>query len=328
MMKFNIASSAFRIGFLLIASFGLSIASAQTTYPNRSIQTIMPLQAGSGVDLLFRPIAQKMGENLGQAITIENIPGGAGLIGTAKVAQSPAEGYVLGAFNDSILTMLPNLYKKVDYDPVQSFVPISELAAITFVLVANPSFPGNTAADLVRIAKEMPGKIDYASGGNGSPQHIGMEIFRQYTGAPIVHIPYRGAAAAVTDVMAGQVPVMISALSVVLPHIRAGKLKVLGIASKTRSPLLPNAPTINESVKGYEFSTWGALLAPKGTPPAVIDKLNESLATALKDPKLREQLISQGFELAPLGPDHLKTMIAQGLVRMKKVIKDGGIQPD
>ena len=312
----------------LLCIVSASVANAQGTYPKRTIQTIMPLQAGSGVNILFRPIAQKMSENLGQAVTIENIPGGAGLIGTAKVAQSPAEGYALGVFNDSILTMLPNLYKKIDYDPVQSFSPISELAAITFVLVANPAFPGNTAADLVRIAKEKPGKIDYASGGNGSPQHIGMEIFRQYTGAPIVHIPYRGAAAAVTDVMAGQVPVMISALSVVLPHIRAGKLKVLGVASKTRSPLLPNTPTIDESVKGYEFSTWGALLAPKGTPPAVIDKLNESLATALKDPKLREQLIAQGFEFVPLGSDHLKTMIAQGLVKMKKVIKDGGIQPD
>ena len=312
----------------LLCVLSVQIANAQSVYPNRTIQTIMPLQAGSGVDLLFRPIAQKMGENLGQAITIENIPGGAGLIGTGKVVQSPAEGYVLGVFNDSILTMLPNLYKKIDYDPTQSFVPISELAAITFVLVANPSFPGNSAADLVRIAKERPGKIDYASGGNGSPQHIGMEIFRQYTGVPLVHIPYRGAAAAVTDVMAGQVPVMMSALSVVLPHIRAGKLKVLGVASKTRSPLLPNTPTIDESVKGYEFSTWGALLAPKGTPPAVIDKLNESLATALKDSKLREQLIAQGFEIAPLGPDHLKNMIAQGLIKMKKVIKDGGIQPD
>lgn len=313
---------------LSISLTSITTANAQTSYPNRTIQTIMPLQAGSGVDILMRPIAQKMGENLGQAITIENIPGGAGLIGTAKVAQSPADGYVLGAFNDSILTMLPNLYKKIDYDPVQSFAPISEVAAITFVMVANPSFPGNTAADLVRISKENPGKIDYASGGNGSPQHIGMEIFRQYTGAPLVHIPYRGAAAAVTDVMAGQVPVMISALSVVLPHIKAGKLKVLGVASKTRSPLLPNVPTINESVKGYEFSTWGALLAPRGTPAATIEKLNESLATALKDQKLREQLIQQGFEFVPLGPDHLKDMIAQGLVKMKKVIKDGGIQPD
>ena len=246
---------------LLLASIVVLLchlsAQAQSPYPSRTIQMVMPLQAGSGVDILMRPIAQKMSESLGQAITIENIPGGAGLIGAAKVAQANPEGYALGAFNDSILTMLPNLYKKVDYDPVQSFTPISEVAAITFVMVANPSFPGNTAADLVRIAKENPGKIDYASGGNGSPQHIGMEIFRQYTGAPIVHIPYRGAAAAVTDVMAGQVPVMISALSVVLPHIRAGKLKVLGVTSKTRSPLLPNSPTVNESVKGYDFSTWG-----------------------------------------------------------------------
>lgn len=318
----------FNLFSCLLFVFSIQIVNAQGAYPNRTIQTIMPLQAGSGVDILMRPIVQRMGENLGQAVTIENLPGGAGLIGATKVAQSSSDGYVLGAFNDSILTMLPNLYKKIDYDPVQSFIPISEVAAITFVLVANPSFPGNTAADLVRIAKEKPGKIDYASGGNGSPQYIGMEIFRQYTGAPIVHIPYRGAAAAVTDVMAGQVPVMISALSVVLPHIRAGKLKVLGVASKTRSPLLPNTPTINESVKGYEFSTWGALLAPKGTPPAVIEKLNESLATALKDQKLREQLIQQGFEFVPLGPDHLKDMIAQGLAKMKKVIKDGGIQAD
>ena len=314
------------VTFIELLFFGL--ANAQSSYPNRTIQTIMPLQAGSGVDILMRPITQKMGENLGQAITIENIPGGGGLIGATKVAQSPADGYVLGAFNDSILTMLPNLYKKIDYDPIQSFTPISEVAAITFVMVANPSFPGNTAADLVRIAKEKPGKIDYASGGNGSPQHIGIEIFRQYTGAPIVHIPYRGAAAAVTDVMAGQVPVMISALSVVLPHIRAGKLKVLGVASKIRSPLLPNVPTINESIKGYKFSTWGALLAPKGISPAIIEKLNESLAIALKDPKLREQLIQQGFEFVPLGQEHLKEMISQGLVKMKKVIKDGGIQPD
>ncbi|MBU3604771.1 tripartite tricarboxylate transporter substrate binding protein [Polynucleobacter sp. AP-Kaivos-20-H2] len=325
-MQFKPAFVAFLISICPI--FWAGSASSQSNYPYRTIQTIMPLQAGSGVDILMRPIAQKMGESLGQVITIENIPGGAGLIGAAKVAQSPADGYVLGAFNDSILTMVPNLYKKIDYDPIQSFSPISEVAAITFVLVANPTFPGNTAADLVRIAKERPGRIDYASGGNGSPQHIGMEIFRQYTGAPIVHIPYRGAAAAVTDVMAGQVPVMISALSVVLPHIRAGKLKALGVASKTRSPLLPNTPTINESVKGYEFSTWGALLAPKGTSPAIIEKLNESLATALRDPKLREQLIQQGFEFVPLGQDHLKEMIAQGLVKMKKVIKDGGIQPD
>jgi tripartite-type tricarboxylate transporter receptor subunit TctC len=317
---------------LLLASIATLLChvsvQAQSPYPSRTIQMVMPLQAGSGVDILMRPIAQKMSESLGQAITIENIPGGAGLIGASKVAQANPEGYVLGAFNDSILTMVPNLYKKIDYDPIQSFAPVSEVAAITFVLVANPSFPGNTAADLVRIAKEKPGKIDYASGGNGSPQQIGMEIFRQYTGAPLVHIPYRGAAAAVTDVMGGQIPVMISALSVVLPHIRAGKLKVLGVASKVRSPLLPNIPTIGESVKGYEFSTWGAIVAPKGTSPAIVAKLNDALAIALSDQKLREQLIQQGFEIAPLGPDHLKEMISRGLANMKKVIKDGGIQSD
>ena len=165
--KMQTKSFFLTLALLLANLLSVNTVSAQSNYPNRTIQTIMPLQAGSGVDILMRPIAQKMGESLGQAITIENIPGGAGIIGAAKVAQSPADGYVLGVFNDSILTMLPNLYKKIDYDPIQSFSPISEVAAITFVLVANPSFPGNTAADLVRIAKEKPGKIDYASGGNG-----------------------------------------------------------------------------------------------------------------------------------------------------------------
>jgi tripartite-type tricarboxylate transporter receptor subunit TctC len=314
--------------FYLIGLLYSANVFAQQTYPSRNIQMIMPLQAGSGVDILMRPIVQRMGENLNQAIVIENIPGGAGLIGATKVAQSPSEGYVLGAFNDSILTMVPNLYPKVEYDPITSFVPISQVASITFVMVANPSFSANTAADLVRIAKANPGKIDYASGGNGSPQHIGMEMFRQLSGAPLVHIPYRGAAAAVTDVMAGQVPVMISALSVVLPHIKSGKLKVLGVASKKRSSLLPNAPTIDESVRGYEFSTWGAIVAPKGTPSAVVSKINDSLATALKDPKLREQLTQQGFEISQIGSENLKEVTMQGLVRMKRVIKEGGIEPN
>ena len=317
-----------QIALACSATCFIGSANAQANYPSKPINLIVPYGAGGSADSRSRQLAQKMSLILKQPIVVDNKPGAGGNIGTEFIARSAPDGYTIGGYNDSILTMLPNLYKKIDYDPIQSFVPVSEVAAITFVMVANPAFPGNTAADLVRIAKENPGKIDYASGGNGSPQHIGMEIFRQYTGAPIVHIPYRGAAAAVTDVMAGQVPVMMSALSVVLPHIRSGKLKVLGVASKTRSPLLPNTPTINESIKGYEFSTWGALLAPKGTPPAAIDKLNESLAVALKDQKLREQLIQQGFEFVPLGPDHLKEMIAQGLVKMKKVIKDGGIQPD
>jgi tripartite-type tricarboxylate transporter receptor subunit TctC len=311
---------------LILFFFHFSIQAQN--YPNKTIQIVMPLQAGSGVDLLMRPVALKMSEFLGQGLPIENIPGSAGLIGANKVALANSDGYTLGAFNDSILTMLPNLYKKVDYDPLTSFIPISQVASITFVMVANPSFPANNAAELVRLAKEKPGKIDYASGGNGSPQHIGMEIFKQLTGAPIVHIPYRGATAATTDVMSGQIPVMISALSVVLPHIKSGKLKVLGIASKTRSPLLPNVPTIGESIKGYEFSTWGALVAPKNTNPAVINKINEALAFSMRDPKLREQLIQQGFEPSTLGSENLREQIILGLARMKRIIQDGRVQAD
>jgi tripartite-type tricarboxylate transporter receptor subunit TctC len=313
---------------LLVTSIFSSLVFAQTNYPNRTVQITMPLQAGSAVDVLMRPFSQKMSEVLGQSLIIENITGGAGLIGANKVAQATPDGYVLGAFNDSILNMVPNLYKKVDYDPLTSFTGVSQIAGITFVLVANPNFKPNNIKQLIEYAKANPGKLDYASGGNGSPQHIGMEMLRQMTGAPLVHIPYKGAAAPVTDVMAGQVPIMISALAVVLPHIKAGKLKAIAITSSKRSLLLPDVPTVAETVPGYELMAWAALVAPKGTPSEVITKLNDAVTQVLKDPKVKEQIIAQGFELVPTGQAAFNQANKDGFNRMRKIIKDGGISLD
>ncbi len=313
---------------LLVTSIFSSLVFAQTNYPNRTVQITMPLQAGSAVDVLMRPFSQKMSEVLGQSLIIENITGGAGLIGANKVAQASPDGYVLGAFNDSILNMVPNLYKKVDYDPLTSFTGVSQIAGITFVLVANPNFKPNNIKQLIEYAKANPGKLDYASGGNGSPQHIGMEMLRQMTGAPLVHIPYKGAAAPVTDVMAGQVPIMISALVVVLPHIKAGKLKAIAITSSKRSLLLPDVPTVAETVPGYELMAWAALVAPKGTPSEVITKLNDAITQVLKDPKVKEQIIAQGFELVPTGQAAFNQANKDGFNRMRKIIKDGGISLD
>ena len=313
---------------LLVTSIFSSLVFAQTNYPNRTVQITMPLQAGSAVDVLMRPFSQKMSEVLGQSLIIENITGGAGLIGANKVAQATPDGYVLGAFNDSILNMVPNLYKKVDYDPLTSFTGVSQIAGITFVLVANPNFKPNNIKQLIEYAKANPGKLDYASGGNGSPQHIGMEMLRQMTGAPLVHIPYKGAAAPVTDVMAGQVPIMISALAVVLPHIKAGKLKAIAITSSKRSLLLPDVPTVAETVPGYELMAWAALVAPKGTPSEVVTKLNDAITQVLKDPKVKEQIIAQGFELVPTGQAAFNQANKDGFNRMRKIIKDGGISLD
>ena len=313
---------------LLTSSILSGMVFAQSNYPNHTIQVTMPLQAGSAVDVLMRPFSQKMSEVLGQSMIIENITGGAGLIGANKVAQANPDGYVLGAFNDSILNMVPNLYKKVDYDPLTSFTGISQIAGITFVLVANPNFKPNNIKQLIEYAKANPGKLDYASGGNGSPQHIGMEMLRQMTGAPLVHIPYKGAAAPVTDVMAGQVPMMISALAVVLPHIKAGKLKAIAITSSKRSLLLPDVPTVAETVPGYELMAWAALVAPKGTPNDVINKLNDAITQVLKDPKMKEQIIAQGFELVPTGQAAYNQANKDGFNRMRKIIKDGGISLD
>lgn len=313
---------------LYVTSIFSGIAFAQPSYPNRTVQITMPLQAGSAVDVLMRPFSQKMSEVLGQSLIIENITGGAGLIGANKVAQATPDGYVLGAFNDSILNMVPNLYKKVDYDPLTSFTGVSQIAGITFVLVANPNFKPNNIKQLIEYAKANPGKLDYASGGNGSPQHIGMEMLRQMTGAPLVHIPYKGAAAPVTDVMAGQVPMMISALAVVLPHIKAGKLKAIAITSSKRSLLLPDVPTVAETVPGYELMAWAALVAPKGTPNEVITKLNDAITQVLKDPKMKEQIVAQGFELVPTGQAAFNQANKDGFNRMRKIIKDGGISLD
>ena len=313
---------------LLTSSILSGMVFAQSNYPNHTIQVTMPLQAGSAVDVLMRPFSQKMSEVLGQSMIIENITGGAGLIGANKVAQANPDGYVLGAFNDSILNMVPNLYKKVDYDPLTSFTGISQIAGITFVLVANPNFKPNNIKQLIEYAKANPGKLDYASGGNGSPQHIGMEMLRQMTGAPLVHIPYKGAAAPVTDVMAGQVPMMISALAVVLPHIKAGKLKAIAITSSKRSLLLPDVPTVAETVPGYELMAWAALVAPKGTPNDVINKLNDAITQVLKDPKMKEQIIAQGFELVPTGQAAYNQANKDGFNRMRKIIKNGGISLD
>ena len=333
MQNNNLRSKSSLLKKLLLVNVVLSCifsgaVMAQSNYPNRTIQITMPLQAGSAVDVLMRPFAQKISESLGQPLIIENITGGAGLIGANKVAQATPDGYVIGAFNDSILNMVPNLYKKVDYDPLTSFTGISQIAGITFVLVANPNFKPNTIKQLVEYAKANPGKLDYASGGNGSPQHIGMEMLRQMTGAPLVHIPYKGAAAPVTDVMAGQVPIMISALAVVLPHIKAGKLKAIAITSSKRSQLLPDVPTVAETVPGYELMAWAALVAPKGTPNEVVNKINDAITQVLKDPKVKEQIIAQGFELVPTGQAAFNKANNDGFYRMRKIIKDGGITLD
>ena len=313
----------------LVLSFSLAcpLAALGQVYPARPINMIVPLQAGSGVDTILRTVANKMAESLGQQIVVENLPGAAGVIGAERLTKAAPDGYTLGGLNDGLLTMLPNLQPKLPYDPLNSFDPVSLIAGITWVLVANPTVPVQSVRELVALAKAQPGKIDYSSGGNGSPQHVAMEAFKAATGVYMTHIPYRGATQSAMDVMSGQIPVTFSALSIVLSHIKAGKMRALGVGDPKRSPLLPDVPTIAEAgVPGFEFATWGSIVVPKGTPKPIIDRLNAEAVRAINHPEVRERLSNQG--LVPIGstPEALTAAIRSGLDKMSKVVKNAGMK--
>jgi tripartite-type tricarboxylate transporter receptor subunit TctC len=312
----------------LVAAVALCAAApaGAQTYPTKSILMIMPLQAGSSVDVGMRIVAQKMAENIGQQIVIDNQPGAAGLIGTERFMRSAPDGYTLATLNDSILTMIPNLYKKVAYDPLRSFAPVSLVAGNTWLLVTHPSLPVKSARELVVLARAHPGEINYASGGNGSPQHIAMEMFEAATGAKMTHVPYKGTTQATLDVISGQIPVMFSATSLVIEQIRDGKIRALAGGGAKRLALLPAVPTIAESgVPGFDFTTWMAILAPLNTRKEIIARLNAEIAKALSVPDVKERLVAIGFELEGSSPEKLAAVIKARLEQMQKIIKDAGI---
>jgi tripartite-type tricarboxylate transporter receptor subunit TctC len=286
---------------------------------------VMPLQAGSAVDAMIRIVAQKMGDDMGRPIVIENQPGAAGVIGAERVKRAPPDGYTLGALNDSILTMIPNI-RPVPYDPLKDYVPVSVVAGITWVLVANNDLPVKTVPELIAYAKARPGRLDYSSGGIGSPQHVAMEAFKAATGIYVVHIPYRGATQAALDVISNQVQIHFSAVSIVLPHILAGRMRALGVPSASRSPLLPNVPTMAESgVKGFEWQTWASIVAPLGTPQPIVERLGAEVVKAVNAPEVRDKLIAQGLEPIGSPPEKVTQWTQDGLKRMSAIVKRAGI---
>jgi tripartite-type tricarboxylate transporter receptor subunit TctC len=313
------------IGAALLAA---ALPVAAQDYPTKPILMVMPLQAGSAVDVMMRIVAQKMGDNMGRQIVVENQPGAAGMIGAERVKRAAPDGYTLGILNDSILTMIPNI-RQVPYDPLKDFVPISVVAGITWVMVANNDLPAKTLPEFVALAKSRPGKIDYSSGGVGSPQHVAMEAFKAATGIYVVHIPYRGATQAALDVISNQVQVHFSAVSIVQPHIRAGKMRALAVPSPSRSPLLPDVPTMTEAgVQGFEWRTWASLVVPVGTPKPIVDRLAAETVKAVNAPDVREKLIGQGFEPVGSPPEVVTQWTQAGLVRMREIVKRAEIKGD
>jgi len=293
------------------------------------VHLIVPFSAGSAVDTLARIPGQKLSELWGQQVVVDNRVGANGTIGTEAAAKAPADGYTLVLANDAGLATSPALYPKLPYDPLRDFAPIALAASIPMVLVVNSSFPASSVKELVSQARANPGKINYASGGNGSAQHLPMEMFKLAEGIDLVHVPYKGLGPAFNDVVAGQIPVMFAGMSNVFPHVKSGRIRALAIGSAKRSAAMPELPTMQEAgVAGFDYAAWAGFLAPAGTPQAIIAKVNSDLVRVLGASEVREKLVALGFEVSPGTPQEFGAKIEREMAKVAKVVKEAGIRAD
>lgn len=300
-------------------------AHAQANYPTQPIRMIVPLAAASAVDVAARIVTQKMSENMGQQIVILNQPGASGMIGAEQLARATPDGYTIGGFNDSIMTMVPNL-QPVKWDILKDFEPISLVATVEWGLIAYPQSGFKSAADLIAAAKAAPGKIDYGSGGLGSPQHLAMELFAANAGIKLTHVPYRGATQAATDVAAGQIPVAFQGLGTVMSLVQGGQVKLIGVTTQKRLAQFPDVPTVSDSgLPGFLFNSWFAMLAPAGTPAPIIARLNEEVRKALADPEVQHRLEEQGLVMRGSSPEELRNLTRDQFAKYAKLIQDAGI---
>jgi tripartite-type tricarboxylate transporter receptor subunit TctC len=326
----DVLRAAFAAGSLLFAFGPPKLAVAQSAvpvraYPVKPVKIVIPLGPGNSVEIATRMVADKLSVALGQPFVIEPQPGASGQIGTERVARASADGYTLLAANDGIITMLPNLQTNVPYDPVRDFVPITQMMGIPFVLVAHPSVPASTAKELIQLARSQPGKLDFSSGGNGSAQHLAMEMFMGLTGTSLTHVPYKGAPQAAMDVVAGQIPVAFAGVPIVASLIKEGKLRALGVAGDQRLALLPDTPTLKEQGIPFRFVAWGGLFAPAGTPKDIVARLNAEAVKALNSPDVKQRMAGFGFETYATSPEKFGETITSDLARIGKAIKDAGI---
>ena len=312
--------------FALTLTLTAAAAAAQD-YPSKPIRFIVPFPPGGGNDTMARTVGQKLTEAFGQQVVIDNRAGAGGIIGADMAAHSAPDGYTLFLGGVGSHGTNPNLNAKLPYDPVRDFAPISLIASAPMVVVVHPSVPAKSLGELIKLAKAKPGTLNFASNGTGGSSHLAAELFKMMAGVDIVHVPYKGLAPALIDLLSGQVQLMFSSTVAIIPQVRSGKLRALATTGARRLPALPDIPTAAEAgVAGCETGSWYGVLAPAGTPRAIIDKLNREIVKITQMPDVRERLAAEGAEPAGNSPEEFAAYIKRELARWNKVIKQARIR--
>ena len=306
-------------------------ASAQNaaSYPNRPIRLVVPFTPGGSSDVLARSIGHKLSEAWGQPVVIDNVPGAGGAIGADKVAKASADGYTLLMGHIGTLAVNPSLYPKLPYDPIKSFAPVAWVARVPNVLVVHPSVPAKNVAELVALAKAKPGQLNYGSGGNGSAANLATEYFKLQTGTSLLHIPYKGTAPAVSDLLGGQIQVLFTGAPAVIGQVRSGQFRALAVSSPNRLEALPNVPTVAESgYRDFEADQWYGVVAPAGTPADIVSKLNTQINLALATADLKLRFSNEGAIATPDTPAAFGKLIVREIARWKPVIQAGRVKAE
>jgi tripartite-type tricarboxylate transporter receptor subunit TctC len=303
-------------------------ALADAPFPAKQVTIVAAYPPGGTVDLLSRVLAQKLGEDWKQPVIVENRAGASGIIGSQYVQRAPANGYTLMVVPITHVTN-SSLYSNVPYDPIKDFTPITMLAQSPVMLVVNNKFPAKNIGELIAQAKANPGKFNCGSGGTGTSQHLACELFKSMAKVDIKHVPYKGNAAAMTDVIGGQIEMLFDQMATAVPHVRGGQVRALAVTTSKRSPALPDVPTIAESgVPGFECTAWFGLVGPAGMPKEVVDRINASVRAVLARPDVQKQLAEQGLELTPSTPDEFASTMKTEMTKWAGVIKQAGIRAD
>lgn len=319
-------ASAAVMGAGLLASVP---AAAQAAYPSKTITIIVPFAAGGTTDILARIVAQGLTAELGQTVIVDNRAGAGGNIGGQAAARATPDGYILFMGTVGTHAINASLYKKMPFDPIKDFAPLTRVANVPNLLVANPKQPFKTVKELIAYAKANPGKLNFASSGNGSSIHLSGELFKSMTKIDMQHVPYKGSAPAMTDLLGNQVGIMFDNMPSAIQHVRSGKLRALGVTTAKRSPELPDVPTIAEAgVPGYEATSWFGMFAPAATPPAIITTLNNAIVKVLAKPEVKKQINDQGAEVYSETPAHFADFIQKESAKWSKVVKDSGASMD